>query len=199
MPHAEQNTTIIDGVDYGPLAGLVGRWFGDKGVDRVPEPDGEERNLYHEQIVFSAIGDVTNAEQQTLAIVRYHQVVSRKSNNEVFHDQVGYWTWDCADNTVVQSFIIPRGVAVVAEGVVAPPASAQDLVRISVSASEASVPSQIAQSTFMQANARTTSFSIDMELHGDTLKYSQTTVLDIYGRAALDHTDLNTLERQTPE
>ena len=28
--------TIIDGIDYGPLAVLVGIWKGDKGVDRAP-------------------------------------------------------------------------------------------------------------------------------------------------------------------
>ncbi|MFK7975783.1 MAG: heme-binding beta-barrel domain-containing protein [Halioglobus sp.] len=190
------DSTVIDGVDYGPLAGLLGRWFGDKGVDRVPEPEGEERNLYHEVIEFTAIGDVTNAEKQTLAIVRYHQVVSRKSNDEVFHDQVGYWTWDSSDNTIVQTFIIPRGVAVIAEGVLAKPDPFDAPLRFSVSASEKSGLPQIAQSSFMQENARTTGFSIDMELHGDTLKYTQTTLLDIYGRAALDHTDINTLQRQ---
>ena len=40
--------TTIDGVDYGPLAALVGTWKGAKGVDRAPEPDGEERNPYYE-------------------------------------------------------------------------------------------------------------------------------------------------------
>ena len=34
--------TVIDGVDYGPLAALIGVWKGDKGVDRAPEPDGDE-------------------------------------------------------------------------------------------------------------------------------------------------------------
>lgn len=190
-------SNVIDGVDYGPLAVLIGKWFGDKGVDRVPEPDGEERNAYHEVIEFSAIGDVTNAEKQTLAIVRYHQVVSRKSNDEVFHDQIGYWTWDSSSNALVQTFIIPRGVAVVAEGVLAPANSPDEPLKFSVRASEASGLPEIAQSSFMQQNARTTAFSIDMEVQGDTLKYTQTTVLDIYGRSALDHTDLNTLQRQS--
>ena len=71
-----------DGVDYGPLAGLVGTWKGDKGMDISPEPDGTEENPYYETIEFDAAGDVTNAESQTLAIVRYHQVVKRKSNDE---------------------------------------------------------------------------------------------------------------------
>ena len=52
--------------------------------------------MSYETITFEAAGDVTNAERQTLAVVRYHQVVRRKSNDEVFHDQVGYWTWDAS-------------------------------------------------------------------------------------------------------
>lgn len=38
--------TVIDGIIYAPLAVLIGIWKGDKGVDRAPEPDTEERNLY---------------------------------------------------------------------------------------------------------------------------------------------------------
>ena len=116
--------TVIDGVDYGPLAVLVGTWKGDKGVDVAPEPDGDERNPFYETIVFEAAGDVTNAEEQTLAIVRYHQVVTRKSNDEVFHDQIGYWLWDASNNGIVETFVIPRGVGVAAEGTAAAPADA---------------------------------------------------------------------------
>ncbi|MEH6634786.1 MAG: heme-binding beta-barrel domain-containing protein [Halioglobus sp.] len=96
--------TTIDGINYGPLAALVGVWKGDKGVDRAPEPDGEERNPFYETITFGAAGDVTNAEQQTLSIVRYHQVVSRKSNDEVFHEQLGFWLWDPADDTILDIY-----------------------------------------------------------------------------------------------
>ena len=69
-----------DAVDYGPLTGLIGTWKGDKGMDISPEPGGTEENPYFETIAFEAAGDVKNAEEQTLAIVRYHQVVTRKSN-----------------------------------------------------------------------------------------------------------------------
>ena len=48
--------TVIDGIDYGPLAALVGTWKGDKGVDVAPEPDGDERNPFYETIVFEAAG-----------------------------------------------------------------------------------------------------------------------------------------------
>ncbi|MDA0305228.1 MAG: heme-binding beta-barrel domain-containing protein [Proteobacteria bacterium] len=78
-------------VDYGPLKHLVGSWEGDKGVDIAPEPDGEENNPYFETITFSEIGDLTNAESQILSALFYRQIVKRKSNDEVFHDQTGYW------------------------------------------------------------------------------------------------------------
>ncbi len=63
-------------VDYGPLAGLIGVWKGDKGLDVAPEPDGSENNPYHETITFTAIGDVTNAESS-----RQHTPACENSQN----------------------------------------------------------------------------------------------------------------------
>jgi hypothetical protein len=187
--------TIIDGINYGPLVALIGAWEGDKGVDRAPEPDGEERNPYYETIVFEAAGDVTNAEKQTLSVVRYHQVVSRKSNNKVFHDQVGYWLWDPADNTIVETFTIPRGVAVVAGGTLAPAADpAQELV-FEVAADANSAQFGIVQAPFMFKQAKTTAFTHTVTVTGDEMRYSESTILDIYRKKSYDHKDVNTLRR----
>ena len=38
--------------------------------------------------------------EQVLVGLRYQRVVSRKSNNKVFHDQCGYWMWDKATGTI---------------------------------------------------------------------------------------------------
>ncbi|MEH6518095.1 MAG: heme-binding beta-barrel domain-containing protein [Halioglobus sp.] len=187
--------TTIEGIDYGPLAVLIGVWKGDRGVDRAPEPDGEERNPYYETITFEAAGDVTNAEQQTLSVVRYHQSVSRKSNDKVFHDQVGYWLWDSSDNTLVETFTIPRGVAVVAGGSLAAPASLEEELVFQVSADAASPECGIVQAPFMFKQARTTSFSHTMTINGNEMRYSEITVLDIYEKKAYDHKDINTLRR----
>ncbi|MDP3920980.1 MAG: heme-binding beta-barrel domain-containing protein [Candidatus Omnitrophota bacterium] len=89
-------TTVINGIAYGPLACLVGTWKGDKGMDVAPEPEGKEENPYYETILFEAIGDVKNAEEQALSVLRYHQVVSKKSNQKVFHNETGYWMWDAS-------------------------------------------------------------------------------------------------------
>ncbi len=81
-------------IDYGPLRQLIGTWTGRGGLDIAPEPDGTERNPYFETIVFETGGDVTNAESQDLAFIHYRELVQRESNDEVFHDQTGYWIWD---------------------------------------------------------------------------------------------------------
>jgi hypothetical protein len=187
--------TSIDGIDYGPLAALVGVWKGDKGVDRAPEPDGEERSPFYETISFETAGDVTNAEQQTLSVVRYHQVVSRKSNDEVFHDQVGYWLWDPADGTIVETFTIPRGVAVVAGGSLGRPASLDQELVFEVNADAASPEFGIVQAPFMFKQAKTTAFTHTLTVKGDEMQYSEITYLDIYDKTGYEHKDVNTLQR----
>ena len=75
------------GIDFGPLTALIGVWKGDKGVDIAPEPDGEETNPFFETITFLEVGGVTNAESQNLSALHYHQIVSRKSDGAVFHNE----------------------------------------------------------------------------------------------------------------
>lgn len=186
--------TVIDGVDYGPLALLIGVWEGDKGVDKAPEKEGEERNLYYETILFEAAGDVTNAEQQTLAVLRYHQVVHRKTNGKVFHNESGYWTWDSRTGEIVQSFSIPRGVALVAGGSASADPQNPAATVFEVKAVDGDKDWGIAQAPFMRDKARTVSFSHKITVEGDGMVYSESTLLDIYGRS-YEHTDINRLKR----
>ena len=181
-------------VDYGPLTGLIGNWKGDKGMDVAPAPDGSEENPYWETLSFDAIGDVTNAESQTLAVLRYHQVVRRKSNDEIFHDQTGYWMWDAATQTVAHSLAIPRAVALVAGGRYEAPADASGPVVLEVAAKLGDADWGIAQSPFMRDEAKTVEFRYRATLEGDRLHYAETTVLEIYGNR-FDHTDENELSR----
>jgi len=184
-------TTLKGDVDYGPLACLVGTWEGDSGLDVAPEPDGEDREGYYETIIFEDCGDVDNAERQALAIVRYHQIVSKKKNDEVFHNESGYLTWDPAAQVVTQSFVIPRGVAVVAGG--SGTMTSGGCV-IEVAAALDNDDYSITQAPFMRDHASTQSFTHRIEVNGDELSYHETTVVDIYGRI-FDHTDTNTLKR----
>lgn len=181
-------------VDYGPLSGLIGRWQGDRGMDVSPEPDGSEESPYYEAIDFEAAGDLENAESQKLAIVRYHQVVTRKSNDEVFHDQIGYWLWDAASRTVVQTVTIPRAVSVVAGGSFAGDASGAAAIVLEVAAKLGAPDWGIVQSPFMRDNASTVAFRHTVTIDGNRLSYHETTSLEIYGRK-FEHTDENELVR----
>lgn len=186
--------TKIDGIDYGPLVLLVGTWKGDKGMDTAPESDGTiEENPFYEELLFEPIGDVDNADKQHLAILRYHQQVFRKSNNEQFHDQLGYWTWDAATNTVTHSFVIPRGVSLVAGGEFDPSKLTGNSALLKVEAKE-NGDWGVAQSPFMRDNAKTTGFKMNLKVDGDKISYSQTTFLYIYGKE-FDHTDKSNLTR----
>lgn len=180
-------------VDFGPLAGLIGTWKGDKGLDRSPEPDGTEENLYYETITFEPVGDVANAERQKLVVIRYLQVVYRKSDDKAFHDETGYWIWDAESKTVMHSLTIPRGVCVLAGGQ-ALCSESPDEVTLEVAAGVDDPDWGIVQSPFMRENARTVEFQHTVRLAGDTLFYSETTVLEIYDRM-FEHTDENELTR----
>lgn len=186
--------TIIDGINYGPLALLVGKWAGDKGMDVAPESDGTvEENPFYEELVFDAAGNVTNADRQELAIIRYYQKVFRKSNQEQFHDQLGYWLWDAKAQTVMHTISIPRGVTLIAGGEFAFDSDELDSALLNV-ASEDGGDWGVAQSPFMRDNARTTAFSMKLKVDAGKISYSQTTMLDIYGRE-FDHTDKSQLVR----
>ena len=175
-------------IDYGPLAGLAGTWRGDHGRDISPTSEGSKECLYFETLVFEECGEVTNAGTQTLAVLRYHQIVSRKSDREVFHNESGYLAWDAAEKLVVQSLAIPRGVSVVAVGNCSDPDSSTFEVRTN------GPGGQIAQTPFMQRTTRTLAFAHRISRTGDQLTYSQTTTLESQGRV-FEHTDQNHLTR----
>ena len=188
-------------VDFGPLQHLIGTWKGDKGMDVTPvKPVGKpaatkklakEEVPYYEIITIEAAGDVTNAEEQVLVAVRYHQTVFRKSDKEQFHDEIGYWLWNAANKTVMQSLLIPRAVGLLAGGKIT---ETKDSVTFKVSAAEDNKDWGIIQSPFMQKKAKTERFVHTVTVSGKTMTYSETTTLNIYGKK-FDHTDGNTLTR----
>ena len=175
-------------VDYGPLTDLIGTFKGDNGTDIAPDPDGTEENPFSEIIIFTQVGDVTNAEEQTLAVVHYVLNVTRTTDNSVIHHQTGYWLWDKAKDEVMHSIAIPRGVCVVAIG----KAITQEdgTIEINVLAKE----EDVVQTSFMYQKAKTTSFTNNLRIKGDELHYFETTMVDIYGDS-FEHTDTNTLKR----
>ena len=182
-------------IDYGPLAELIGAWEGDKGLDIAPDPDGIENNPYYETLTFTAIGDVTNAETQVLAVLHYRQIVKRKSNDQIFHDETGYWMWDANTGVIMHSLTIPRGVSVLAGGRHNGGNTTEGSIVLEVSAGLNDKDWQIIQSPFMQDNARTTAFSHSIKVGNNKLSYSETTTVEIYDKV-FEHTDKNELIRQ---
>jgi len=175
-------------VNYGPLAGLIGTFKGDKGVDIAPDPDGTEENHFYETIVFSEAGYAVNAEEQKLAVLHYHLIVNRKSDDAIIHNQTGYWMWDKEKDEVSQSIAIPRAVCVLAQG----KAKVEDNRKVVINVS--TDVSGVIQSSFMHKKAKTTSFKHTLSIEGDEIHYHETTMVDIYGNS-FEHTDTNTLRK----
>lgn len=186
-------STIIDGVDYGPLAGLVGEWKGDKGTDIAPAPGGARQEIpYFETITFQALGNAKNANSQVLSVLFYTQVVSRKSDGGVFHHQVGYWTWEAATGTVSHSLTIPRSMTLLAGGE-AKTSGGETVILVRAALGDRDWG--VAQSPFLRDKASTKSFSLALTIGGDSLHYREVTMLDIYGKS-FEHADENRLARQ---
>jgi len=182
-------------VDYGPLKNLIGAWAGDKGLDVAPDPDGTEHNPYYETITFAAVGEVSNAESQILATIHYRQIVKRKSDHKVFHDETGYWMWDAEARVIMHSLTIPRAVCVLAGGTYDGETDSDGNILLTVSAGLNDEHWQIVQSPFMRKQARTTEFRHHITTGAKRLSYSETTTVDIYGKI-FEHTDRNELIRQ---
>jgi methylamine---glutamate N-methyltransferase subunit C len=189
-------------IDFGPLQHLIGTWKGDKGMDVAPaKPTGKqtaqkrlptEEAPYFEEIKIEAVGDVTNAEEETLVVVRYHQSVYRKSNKQQFHDEIGYWIWNPANKTVMQSLMIPRAVGLLAGGKVT---ESRGSITFKVGAGVENKNWGIVQSPFMRKKARTLQFSHTVTVKGNSMTYTESTKLEIYGKT-FNHTDGNTLTRR---
>ena len=130
----------------------------------------------------------------TLAVLYYRQIVTRKEDNAVFHDECGYWTWDAATGTVTHSLSIPRAVTLLAGGEYKGETTADGRTVLDVAANLGDEHWGIVQSPFMRKNATTTAFSHHIEVGDGKLSYHETTTLDIYGKI-FEHTDGNELTR----
>lgn len=177
-------------LDLGPLAPLIGAWKSvEPGVDVAPGREGSKAGKgapsvepYYELRTFEVAADAVNASEQNLVAIYYKQEVFRQRDDAKFHDQRGYLIYDKDNQMVYNSFCVPRAVCVVAEGKAA-------------ATMTLSTPGRgVAESSYMQANATTLEFTMNLEIGEDTLSYSQNTKLKIYGKE-FPHTDNGTLVR----
>ena len=184
--------TSIDGIDYGPLYQLIGKWIGDKGLDIAPDAAcNPDKSAYTDEITFTPSGPAENAEEQQLVSVRYRHVVRKKSTRNIFHEQVGHWIYEAETGLVMHSLSIPRGVCILAGGDIT---TNENETCFKVSASTENNDFGIVQSPFMKNKARTNSFTMNMTVNQNTLSYQETMLLSIYGKQ-FEHVDKSSLQK----
>ena len=177
--------------NLGPLAPMAGIWQGSRGVDVNPKADGPENDAYIEHYELQTIDAQTNGPQLFYGL-RYHTRIVQPDEVETFHDQVGYWLWEPATQTVMLTLSIPRGQTVMAVGKAAP-----DAKMFTLKAERGSTVNGILSNPFLEHAFRTESYTINVRINDDgTWSYAQDTVLTIPDvDKPFHHTDHNTLHK----
>jgi hypothetical protein len=179
--------------EWGPLAGLVGTWeSGYDGLDvSYHNEDGKiDETPYRERTTFAAFGPVDNGEQSLYGL-DYRTAIYRRDEERPFHTEVGYWMWDAGERQVIRCFIMPRGQAVIAGGMVEPGATTFRL-RATLGSDTYGILSNL----YLDRFAHTTRFDVTVTLAGETFSYDETTVVEHKSwPAVVLHTDRNTLTR----
>jgi hypothetical protein len=177
--------------NLGPLARIAGVWESAVGMDVNPKADGPEHQAFVERIELQPIDAQTNGPQLYYGL-RYHARIVKPGEVEAFHDQVGYWLWEPATGTLVQTLSIPRGQVALAIGHAAP-----DARTFRLEAVRGSTVNGISSNPFLEAAFRTDRYVITVTTRDDgTWSYEQETTLVIPGQAEpFAHTDRNTLVR----
>jgi hypothetical protein len=175
--------------NLGPLRPMAGVWEG-SGIDVHPAAEGSEENAFVERVELQPIDPQLNGPQLFYGL-RYHVHIVKPGEVEMFHDQVGYWLWEPATNTVIQMLAIPRAQVALATGFAQPDAREFELV-----ANERGICS----GPFLEHAFRTVGFRIHVTIGpGDTWSYDEDTLLQVRGRAELfHHRDRNTFIRVAP-
>jgi len=175
----------------GPLAGMAGIWTGDDGLDINPKADGPEHQRFIERYELQPIDAQTNGPQLFYGL-RYHTRIVKPDDPETFHDQVGYWLWEPATQTILLTLSIPRGQTAMAVGTAAP-----DARSFTLEAVRGSLTNGIVSNPFLEQAFRTERFTMKVDLHeAGTWSYEQDTHLVIPGLAqTFHHIDRNRLHK----
>jgi hypothetical protein len=125
--------------EWGPLAGLIGEWEGDEGVDfsfhNAEGKVGETK--YREKVSMKPFGPVDNGTQHLYGL-DYRMAAWRGDEENPFHTEVGYWLWDGDAGEVMRCFMVPRGSTVLAGGTARPTTRASVWKQTSAARSTAS-------------------------------------------------------------
>jgi hypothetical protein len=175
--------------NLGPLTRIAGIWTGAQGLDVNPKAAGPERQPFVERIEMQPIDAQTNGPQLFYGL-RYHTHIVKPGEIEAFHDQVGYWLWEPATGTVIQTLTIPRGQTAMAVGQATAAATSFRLEAV-----RGSTTNGISSNPFLEYAFRTERYTITVTIHDSgTWSYELQTTLVIPGQAEpFLHTDRNTL------
>ncbi|HSY27035.1 MAG TPA: heme-binding beta-barrel domain-containing protein [Burkholderiaceae bacterium] len=177
--------------NLGPLTGMAGIWEGMRGLDVKPKADGPRKQAFFERIELQPIDPQTNGPQVFYGL-RYHTHIVKPGQVKTYHDQVGYWLWEPATGTVIQTLTIPRAQAAMAMG-----KATADATNFELIASRESETYGICSTPFLDYAFKTMEYRIKVTINPDgTWSYDEDTVMMIRGRAEpFHHTDNNTLTK----
>ena len=177
--------------NLGQLTAMAGVWRGTRGLDVKPKAEGPKKQAYVEQLELQPIDPQTNGPQLFYGL-RYHEHVVKPDQVKTYHDQVGYWLWEPATGTIIQTLTIPRGQVALAMGHAQANATEFELV-----AKRGSTANGICSGPFLEHAFTTVEYRIKVTLNADgTWQYDEDTVLMIRGKTEpFHHTDRNVLTR----
>ncbi len=156
-PDADPDTLA----NLGPLTAMAGTWEGTKGADEHPVVEGTEHDSFVERYELQPIDPQTNGPQLFYGL-RYHTHIVKPGEVETFHDQVGYWLWEPATDTVTLTLGIPRGQVLLAGG-----SAGADAREFELTASVGSEVYGILSNPFLDQSFRTLSYRIHITLNPD--------------------------------
>lgn len=187
--YTEPSNVDVDTLaNLGPLRGMAGIWQGTRGLDIKPKADGPRKQAYVERMELQPIDPVTNG-PQLLYGLRYLVLITKPDQVKTYHEQVGYWLWEPATETVTHTLTIPRAQTVMVSGQVKADATSFELVTTDGAG--------ICSSAFIDYAFKTVEFRIKVQFNADgTWAYDEDTVMMIKGRAEpFHHVDTNHLSR----
>ncbi|HET8900280.1 MAG TPA: heme-binding beta-barrel domain-containing protein [Rhodanobacteraceae bacterium] len=175
--------------ELGPLRPLAGIWRSAEGMDVNPKEHGPERQPYVERMELQPIDAQPNGPQLYYGL-RYHTHIVKPGEVLTLHDQVGYWLWEPATGTLIQTLSIPRGQTALAIG-----HAAADAREFQLEAVRGATSNGISSNPFLEHAFRTDRYRISVTVHDDgSWSYAQETVLTIHGQTEpFLHTDHNRL------
>jgi hypothetical protein len=182
--------------EWGPLAGLIGEWEGEGGLDAA---FSHSRNQvldtpYLEKVTMKPFGPVDNGNQHLYGL-DYKSAMWRGDEDNPFHTEVGYWLWDGATGEVLRGFVVPRGITVLAGAI----GVAADATAFTLSAETGGDLYSIAENQYLRQHASTISYEVTITTAPGSWTYDERTMLKMDEFPELfAHTDRNTLHQVDP-